>query len=84
MLFEWAGGGEGMPTRATGMGVLGMAVVVAVVGLSAALQQREEQREANAVAAVVCTAIRPCCWHWTPFIGAAGGGSSAVGCVEEM
>ena len=79
MLFERAGGGEGMPTRATGMGVLGMAVVV---GLSAALQQREEQREANAVAAVVCTPIRPCCWHWPPFIGAAGGGSSAVDCVE--
>ena len=53
-----------------------------VVGLSAALQQREEQPEANAVAAVVCTPIRPCCWHWPPFIGAAGGGSSAVGCVE--
>ena len=52
-----------------------------VVGLSAALQQREEQPEANAVAAVVCTPIRPCCWHWPPFIGAAGGGSSAVGCV---
>ena len=105
MLFERAGGGEGMPTRATGMGVLvgGVAaaggaagsqrgggcrvhtdspVLLALAsfhrrswrrlfcrrlcgggdcdgggrdGLSAALQQREEQREANAVAAAVRT-----------------------------
>jgi len=29
-----------------------------------------------------CALIRTCCWHWPPFIGAAGGGSSAVDCVE--
>ena len=28
-----------------------------------------------------CALIRPCCWHWRPCIGAAGGGSSAVDCV---
>ena len=51
MLFERAGGGrDAHKGNWNGGHVLGMAVVV---GLSAALCQREEQREANAVAAVV-------------------------------
>ena len=51
MLFERAGGGrDAHKGNWNGGHVLGMAVVV---GLSAALCQREEQQEANAVAAVV-------------------------------
>ena len=79
MLFERAGGGEGMPTRVTGMG----ATCLGWRWWWGYRRRYASERSSRKPTRwrLRCALIRPCCWHWRPCIGAAGGGSSAVDCV---